>query len=305
MFEGGDQSGMSPLPEYDEGSGKSFFQRIFSKSETMIPIILIIILIVILALAFSGWDYTSIPIIGGTLQDLFGSKTYNVLVIGQPHPVTVQKILGGDDFKPTYKFSIRDEEALKYSPETVLSNYDFVILDQSDSSTKMGYDKTIPYKLAEALKNYVASGKSIIIVGNSAHSIAGSPDAYGWVAVFGDISPMDCTQNIGYQSPCEQPLMVHGILINTEANTKIFYGIDQVPSIAYQQQGSTGLDFTLYNVNTHNSYDLMYIKDTIKPASYPGISVNKSMLGGKVVYFSYEQLGYTPDLVKRVFKYIR
>lgn len=307
MFEGDPGAGVGPLPEYDDsGSGSnSFFHKIFSKSETMIPIVLIIILVVILALAFSGWDYSNMPVIGGALESIFGAKVTDVLVIGQPHPTTMQFVINSDDFKSKFKFRFMDELALEKHPENILKGYDFVLLDQSDSSTLLGQTKAVPYKLAEALKTYVASGNSLVIVGNSGHVVAKNPDSYGWVAVFGDMSPMDCLQNIGAESPCEVPLPVHAILVNAETNTKVFYGIDEVPDKAFQAQGVTGLDLTVYNTNLHNGVEWMYIKDVIQGKPYPGIVVNKSMLGGKVVYFAYEQLGMTPNLVMRVFDYIK
>jgi hypothetical protein len=304
MFDGSQDAG-APLPDMggDFGEKKSFFQKIFSKSETIIPVILIVILLLILVLAFSGWDYSSIPVIGGALQGVFGSKQYNVLVIGKPKPIVMDHILGSYDFTKKYRFQLATEDSFASNPEARLKPYDFIILDQSDADTPMGMQKAIPYQLGEALKNYVASGKSILIVGNSGHRLAGNPDAFGWKAIFGSIVPVDCIENIDMISPCVNPTPVTGIFRNTMISN-IFEGIDEIPSLTDRQSGKPGLDMTVYPVN-HNGEEWMYIKDIKTNKQFAGIIVNKSMLGGKVVYFSFEEWGQIPNVIHRVFEYIQ
>lgn len=308
MFDGQDAG--APLPDLggDLGMGekKSFFQRIFSKSETVIPIILIVILLLILVLAFSGWDYSNIPLVGGALKSVFGAKQYNVLIIGNPSPVSMDYIIGNPDFTKTYKFSLpMAEDSFTRNPEERLKTYDFIILDQSDSGTPYGLNKAIPYQLAEALKAYVAGGKSLIIVGNSAHRLAGNPDAYGWKAIFGDMVPGDCQANISMESPCETPLPVLGIFENTYVNNTLFEGIDQIPSQSDRLNGTPGLNVTLYPVN-HNGQEWFSIKEVRNPAhNYPAIIVNKSMLGGKIVQITFGEWGLIPNVMHRVFEYVQ
>lgn len=304
MFEGGQDSG-APLSDLggDFGERKSFFQKIFSKSETIIPIILIIILLVILVLAFSGWNYTNIPVIGTTLQDLFGAKKYSVLVIGKPRPDVMQHIISNYDFTNEYRFVLQREDAFANNPEGRLKPYDFIILDQSDSDTPMGMQKAIPYQLAEALKNYVASGKGLIIIGNSAHRLAGNPDAFGWKAIFGDIVPADCIETIDMISPCVTPTPVLGVLQNTEISN-LFKGIDQIPSLTDRQMGKLGLDLTLYPV-THTGEEWFWIQDVRTNKPYPGIVAKRTLLGGKVVYISFEEWGQIPKVMHIIFEYVR
>jgi hypothetical protein len=167
----------------------------------------------------------------------------------------------------------------------------------------MGMQKAIPYQLAEALKNYVASGKSLIIVGNSGHREAENPDAFGWKAIFGSIVPVDCIENIDQISPCVNPTPITGMFRNTMISNK-FEGIDEIPSLTDRQSGKPGLNLTIYPVN-HNGEEWMYIKDIRTQKQYSGIVVNKSMLGGKVVYFSFEEWGLIPNVIHRVFEYVQ
>jgi len=307
MFDGSQDAGAGPLPDIGSDFGdekKSFFQKIFSKSETAIPIILIVVLLLILVLAFSGWDYSSIPLVGGALQSIFGAKQYQVLIIGQPNPGVTDYILANPDFQKTYRFSQVSEEALDRNPESRLKPYDFIILDQSDSSTNLGLLKAIPYQLAEALKNYVASGNSLIIVGNSAHRVSGNADLYGWKAIFGDIVPADCLQTISLESPCETPVPLTGILQNTGVNTSLFEGIDEIPALSDRLSGKPGLNLTVYPVN-HNGEEWFAVNDIRSGRTFSGIVVNKSMLGGKVIYISYPEWGQTPGVIQRLFEYAR
>jgi hypothetical protein len=289
------------------GERKSFFQRIFSKSETIIPIVLIVILLLILVLAFSGWDYTSIPLVGGALKSVFGGKQYNVLVIGQPTPDVMKYVLNNDDFKKYYNFGLpQSEEAFTRNPENRLKNFDFIIIDQSDSGTQYGLTKSIPKQLADALKNYVASGKSLMIVGNSAHRVMGYPDLDGWQAIFGEIVPGSCLANISQESPCVMPLNVMGILQNRNETTTMFEGIDQVPSTSDVLSGKPGLEFTLYPIS-HNGTEWFSIKDARNLGrSYAGIISNKTMFGGKVVQITFQEWGYGLNgIMSQIFEYIR
>lgn len=306
MFDNNQDSG-APLPEMsgDFGAKKSFFQKIFSKSETAIPIILIVILLIVLVFAFSGWDYSQVPLIGGTLQTLFGAKTYQVLIIGQPLPQTKDTIYGNRDFEKYYNFVPRTADELGESPETVLKHYDFVILDQSNSTTQMGALKAIPRQLAEALKSYVASGHSMIIVGNSAHLEAHFPDAYGWKRMFGDIVPVDCTENTSILSPCEEgsarPIPA---VIYTTGSNPLSSDTVKIPSQAFQLTGQPYLELTVYPVNQFGD-EWAYIKDVRTKDTYTGIVAQGNILGGKVVYISYPEYYLTPDLMQRIFEYVR
>ncbi len=305
MFEGNQDSVGAPLPDMggDFGERKSFFQKIFSKSETIIPIVLIVILLLILVLAFSGWNYSSIPVIGSSLKSIFGAKQYNVLIIGKPVPIVMDNIIGNYDFTKTYRFQLATEDSFASNPESRLSPYDFIILDQSDADTPMGMQSAIPYQLAEALKNYVASGKSLIIVGNSGYRLAGNPDAFGYKAIFGNIVPIDCIENIDMISPCVNPQPITGILRNTMISN-VLDGIDEIPALTDRQSGKPGLDLTVFPVN-HNGEEWMYIKDIRSNKQYSGIIVNKSMLGGKVVYFSFKEWGWIPNVIHRIFEYVQ
>ena len=114
MFDG-EQGASTSYSGGDFEPKRSFFQKIFSKSETAIPVVLIIILLVILVFAFSGWDYSSTPLIGGALKSVFGTKQYNVLVIGKPVPISYD-MLNSPDFTKNISLYI-DEEVLAMNPE--------------------------------------------------------------------------------------------------------------------------------------------------------------------------------------------
>jgi hypothetical protein len=166
--------------------------------------------------------------------------------------------------------------------------------------------KAIPYQLAEALKAYVASGKTLIIVGNSGHRVMEYPDLFGWEAIFEGMAPGSCQANINMDSPCVQPLNVMGILQNTYTNTNMFKGIDEIPAKSDRLSGKPGLDFTIYPIN-HNGEEWFSIKDVRNLGrSYAGIIVNKSMLGGKVIQITFQEWGYGMNgVLQQLFEYAR
>jgi hypothetical protein len=300
MFDG-DQGASMPEVGGDFEPKKSFFQKIFSKSETAIPVVLIVILLVILVFAFSGWDYSSTPLIGGALKSLFGGKQYNVLVIGKPAPISLN-MQSDPDFKKKYNFVYRDEETMQINPENYLSSYDFIILDQSDSATQMGMTGTIPYQLAQALIQYVKSGKSLMIVGNSGHVAQGYADSYGYQALFQGIVPVTCTKSLVYSNPCEQPAPKLIILQNTQ-QLNIFGEITQVPEQVFIDAGTPGVNVTHYDVAVSNGNEIFTLRDVRTGKYHTGIALNKSGLG-KVIYVSFPEYGQFPSIMQILFKYM-
>ncbi len=300
MFDG-DQGASMPDVGGDFEPKKSFFQKIFSKSETAIPVVLIVILLIILVLAFSGWDYSSTPIIGGALKELFGVKQYNVLVIGKPSQVSLN-MLNKPDFRKKYTPIFRDEETMQMNPENYLKNYDFIILDQSDSGTQMGMSGSIPYQLAQALIQYVKSGKSLIIVGNSGHVAPDYQDGYGYQALFQGISPVTCDKSLVYSRPCEQSAVKLSILQNTQ-QLNIFGEINQVPEQVFIDAGTPGINLTHYDVAMSKGSELFTLRDVRTGKYHTGIAMSKSGLG-KVIYISFKEYGHFPSIMQILFKYL-
>lgn len=300
MFDG-DQGASMPDVGGDFEPKKSFFQKIFSKSETAIPVVLIVILLLILVFAFSGWDYSSTPLVGGALKSLFGGKQYNVLVIGKPVPISLN-MMNDPDFKKKYNFVFRDEERMQINPENYLKSYDFIILDQSDSGTQMGTTGTIPYQLAQALIQYVKSGKSLLIVGNSGHVAQGYHDSYGYQALFQGIAPITCDKSFVYSDPCEQAIPRTFILQNTQ-QLNIFGEINQIPDNVFIDSGTPGIILTHYDVAVSNGNELFTLKDVRTGKYHTGIAMSKSGLG-KVIYISFPEYGQLRSVMQILFKYM-
>ncbi len=307
MFEG-NQDDVGAMPDLGAPEKKNFFQKIFSKGETAIPIILVVVLLIVLVFAFGNTDYSNIPLIGGAIKSIAGEKMYSVLVVGQPDAIAMSSIYGNNDFTKKYRFVFKSENdgSLERYPENTLNQYDFIIIDQTESTTSEGQKRTLPYQFTKAITNYVKGGKSVMFVGNSGHLATNYDDAYGWKATYGNIVPMDCSASYNLTAPCEEysKITITGVLENTH-QSNVLDGIEQFPTVAQKEMGVPGISFSLFNVNlTNNSKEWMSIKDIRTNMSYPGILVSNSMLGGKVVYLSFQDYGRIPDIMQRLFTYL-
>jgi len=296
-----DENNPSPatadLPDLDVGrpSGiKGWTHKIFSKAETIIPIILIILFLLFFSISFLHVSPNDIPLIGTFLGQLLGEQKTEVLIIGQPLQITTDKIVNAEDYRQRYSFRVMDPQRLTRDPLKTLKNYSVVVLDQSDSA-----DKSIPKELALDLVTYVKTGGSLVIVADSGYRITGRPDAYGWVAVLKDAAPVSCDLERDNTRACEYPQLIHGVWFNENPTDEILLGIDQIPGSANL---ATGLEFNVFDI-TPLGEEWATIKDIITGKTYPGI-VYMRYWAGKIVYFNYNQIGVTPEPVDRILTYL-
>jgi len=291
---------LPPEMPMDSGSNNgSWTHKIFSKAETIIPIILIILFLLFFAISFMGISTQDIPLIGGFLSDIIGVDKPEILVIGNPLPITQDVILNRADFKNDYRFSRpTDPQRLDRNPIDFIKKYDVVYIDQTDSASKH-----IPAALADALKRYVNSyGGKVIIVGNSAIQITGRTDLMGWLAVFGSgLAPVDCQlDEIGTRS-CENPEMIRGVLRNMSYSNKYLEGFDQIPPSATL---ATALPLTVYNVDVLGDEWVSIDNLQLGGGTFTGVVVKSTITGGKVVYFNYDEVGIAPGLFDMILKYL-
>ncbi len=295
-----DKAGPAPdLPDF--GPIESAPKRsIFSRVETVIPIILIVLFLLFFAISFLKVDPSSIPLIGGAVSYFYSPGQTQILIIGQPQQETLD-LLNRGDFAPKYRYTVMSTDRFVRTQLNLLKSYDIVILDQSELA-----DKSIPDALTNDLRNYVEySGGSLIIVADSALWKSGRPqDSFGWVAVLGsDMAPVDCQVGFGNIRPCQNPEIISGRAVNIKTNLKTFEGIDVVPG------DGRSFPFTVYDVTpstTNGRSDEWFIIQDSRPGgkSYTGI-VSKRAGIGKVVYFNYNNIWITPNLLDKVFQYMK
>lgn len=296
MYDENAATGAPVMPELEPRSSGSWTHNIFSKAETIIPIILIVLFLLFFAISFMGVNANDIPLIGGFLSSILGNDKPDILIIGYPDPIT-EDLFNREDFKNLYRFSTpRDPSTLDRNPISTIKKYDVVIIDQSQSSSK-----SIPIALADALKSYVNSGGKLIIVADSAYRLTGRPDAYGWISVFGStLAPVDCQMNRDRTRACEYPILIRGVLEKVDFENKALEMVpEQIPATA--NDGSS-LPFTVYDVDRLGD-ELMYIQDVAPGGkTYAGVVV-KSAWAGKVGYFNYNEIGMTPQVVDAILRH--
>jgi hypothetical protein len=292
MYDDNVPAGGADLPELEPRSGiKSWTHKIFSKAETIIPIILIILFLLFFAVSFMDVSANDIPLIGGFLGDIMGDDLTSVLVIGEPMQVT-QDMFSRSDFKQKYRFLYKSPENLDRNPYNTIKKYDIIILDQSESS-----HKAITDSLALAIQSYVKSGGSFIIVADSGYRKIGRPDAFGWIANFGDsIAPIDCQQNKDLTRPCENPIPIQGVIENTDPTNSALEGFTSIPATLTD---ASSLSFTVYDVNPNGDAEEWATIQDIRGKTYVGV-VYKRAGFGEVVYFNYNQVGTTPELLDKI-----
>jgi hypothetical protein len=291
MYDDNDSSGASLPPLSSGGSGSSWRHKLFSKAETIIPIVLIVLFVLFFAVSFMDMNVSSIPVVGDWL-DNFGGKP-RMLIVGSPDTDT-KGMFASESFMNKYTFDYRNAEALGRRPDEVISKFDILIFDQTQDISKK-----VPKALAEAAIDYVKSGGSVIVVGDSAIGITGREDILGLSGVFGsDVSPIDCSNNLSIVSPCEDIQYISGYMLNPSPGyNRVLDSIDQVPP----RMTDPPLQWSTYPINEiGDSIGWMYFLDTYNN-NYPAIVYRKAgVLGGKFVYFNYHEIWQTKEIVDRV-----
>ncbi|MCX8189976.1 MAG: hypothetical protein N3F05_01980 [Candidatus Diapherotrites archaeon] len=280
---------------YDEGGeeqafaqqGGGFKSKVKYHFEGLIPLILLVIVAVLAGAWIGLWD----------IPGLDFNKPAKMLIIGKPSQITLEAL--GVASKDLVRYTIRDTYYLGLTPEHMLSKYDMVMLDQTNSS----FRPYISRQLGSALEEYVRKGGKLIIVGNSGILRSDAPEAIGWRANMGDISPVDCTADIRGVPSCLQPIKVNGTIYTLDYEHPIVEGIERVPAVPFEGT----IPFEVYNVSVLGN-EIAYIQegtdmDVMRANWYPGIVERRHLLG-KVVYFNYDP-GLTRAILQNTIKYLK
>ncbi|MEM4663294.1 MAG: hypothetical protein QXM75_04705 [Candidatus Diapherotrites archaeon] len=280
MYEEGgeEQSFVSP--------GGGFKSKVKYHFEGLIPLILIVIVAVLAGGWIGLWD----------IPGLDFDKPARMLIIGRPSQITIDALNASKDL---VQYSIRDADFLGIDPEYMLSKYDIVMLDQTNSS----YRPYISRQLGSALEEYVRKGGKLIIVGNSGILRSDAPEAVGWRANMGDIAPVDCIADIRGVATCLQPIRVMGTIYTLDYEHPIVEGIERVPATPLEGP----IAFEVLDVAVRGN-EIAYIQegtdlDVYHAKWYPGIVERRHLLG-KVVYFNYDP-GITRAILQNTIKYLK
>lgn len=277
--EGGEEQAFTP-------QGGGFKSKVKYHFEGLIPLILLVIVAVLAGAWIGLWD----------IPGLDFNRPAKMLVLGRPSQLTMEALNASKDLvRPTY----RDTDFLGITPEHMLSQYDMVMLDQTNSSFR-------PYlsrQLGSALEEYVRKGGKLIIVGNSGILRSDAPEVVGWRANMGDIAPVECTADIRGVPSCLQPIRVNGTIYTLDYEHPIVEGIERVPAVPFEGP----IPFEVYDVAVHGN-EIAYIQegtdlDVYRAKWYTGIVERRHLLG-KVIYFNYDP-GLTRAILQNTIKYLK
>jgi len=259
--------------------------------EALIPIILIVIIAVFLGHKFGFWE---IPFLGGADQ-------IQMLVIGQP---SIDMLADLDNQRDLVYYRVKDASDLDAAPQDQLAQYDIVLLDQHMGQTF--YDKSVSRTLGEALENYVKTGGKLIVVMDSAIYRSGgiygtsvASDIVGWKATFGDIIPVECDLGPNDVPTCQTPIPTTAKIHRLDFDHKIMEGIEVAPA----NPAYGPLSLITFDVKPTGN-QVAYIKHIATAKNFPAIVENKTLVGGKVIYFNYDP-AVTPGIWQNTLEYLR
>jgi hypothetical protein len=259
--------------------------------EGLIPLVILVLVGILSLNYFNVVDIPYLPKGGTNIQ---------VLVIGEPS-LGQRVILDQSNYYLTYR--VRDADTFYVNASEELSQYDIVILDQSQLS-----DKSVNTVLAQAIQNYVTKGGKLIVVQNSGIYMnvglggAVATDVVGWKANFGNIMPMECAPGTNNVPTCaeSQATTVVGRIIRQNFNHPIMEGIPQSPP-----EGAMPYTLTTFPVQANQGgKTIAFIKGEGVPKTYPAIIEKKAFPLGTVVYFNYDP-GLTPGIFNNTLEYLR
>jgi hypothetical protein len=259
--------------------------------EGLIPLILLVVIGIASLNYFNVIDIPYLP------QD---SSHVQVLFLGQPS-LGERTVLDSLDYTLTYR--IRDPRSFGNAASEELSQYDIIILDQSE------LDKGISVSFGEAVQTYVQKGGKLIVVLNSGiyQSVglgnAKAIDAVGWKANFDDLVPAECVLGPDNVPTCKEgrEVTVIGRIRREDFDHEIMQGIEMTPSADIPP-------YTLPKVldirASEGAHRIAYIQSETTGQTFPAILEKKSFLAGKVIYFNYDP-GFTPNIFTRTINYLK
>ncbi len=259
--------------------------------EGLIPLILFVIIAVAALNYFNIIDLPFLP---------KESSRAQVLVIGEP---SLGERVVLDNLQYMLSYRTRSADTFSNASTEELSQYDLIILDQSNMA-----DKSVSVALGEAIQKYVNKGGKLIVVMNSgiyqSVGFAGytASDVVGWKATFGKIIPAECVAGYDGVPTCSErnEETVMGRIWQQDYDHPIMMGVEVAPPMGEAPLGMRTLPIQA----TEGARTIAYIKAENTPKSYSAILEKKSFPFGTVIYFNYDP-GLTPGIFKNTIFYLK
>ncbi|MCX6801134.1 MAG: hypothetical protein NTZ73_03010 [Candidatus Diapherotrites archaeon] len=259
--------------------------------EGLVPLIILVI-IGVLSLNYFGFvEFPYLP---------RGDSHIQVLVIGNPSLGEKTVLDNSGDF---VTYTTRDATTFYFGAEEELSQYNIVILDQSNSPAK-----SVTTALGKAVETYVKKGGKLIVVQNSGiYQDVGlygltAIDVVGWKATFGNIIPAECPLDQDTIPTCQESKAetVAGRIYRQDIDHPIMAGIQMSPP-----GGEMPYTMVVYPVQAaEGAKTIAFIKSEVTPKAYPAIIEKKSFPLGKVIYFNYDP-GLSPGIFRNTLEYLK
>jgi hypothetical protein len=263
------------FPEERGSSKKRYF-------EIGIVVVLLAVLAIIVLLKTNV--LTNIPVIG----PLFGGNI-NVLVVGQDYD-TIKMIEDMRKLAPVNPMYVNTSDLENILTEKFFKKYNVIVLTEKASE--------LPDIALQNLRKYLDSGGSLIFYGTAGTRVTGDPQSSGW-AIIGNIPVVcsdlgKCKENLVPVNPEQTYLLAkdpeHPIMKGT------FVG-----KIKLCPEGGCGVT-NVVSVSTTDGNVVAVLGVEGEDITLNGIVEKTTLMGGKVIYFSYNPK-YTPTLFKNAVLY--
>lgn len=259
--------------------------------EGLIPLILLVIIGVASLNYFGIIDVPYLP---------KGTARVQVLFIGEPS-LGEKVVLDNLSYFVTYR--TRDASTFGNASSEELSQFDLVMLDQSNSA-----NKSLTVALGDALQKYVQKGGKLVIVLNSGiYQSVGfggytASDVVNWKANLGNIVPAQCLAGFDGVPTCAEGKEVNvvGRIWSLDYDHPIMRGIEIAPPMGDAPKAFRTLDVT----PDEGARTIAYIQGEGIPKTYSAILEKKAFPGGTVVYFNYDP-GMTPGILTNTINYLK
>ncbi len=281
--------GAASAPEPMDFGEESITSKLTRNFEGLIPILLILIII-----AFVGTraGFLQLPIPG-----ISERQPLRALVIGEP---SIDFISLLDQDRDIVYTRIRDAGSLTVAPLQNISQYDLVILNQTNTP-----DKRVSRQLGEAIIDYVRTGGRLITVLDSGILRSGgitgegrAADVIGWQATFDNVVPVECDRGLNDVPTCTQQIAVVARIWREDFDHPIMEGIEVAPA----HPADPPYSLVTFNVKP-NGNQIAFIKDARTTSYYPAIVENRLIIG-KSLYFNYDP-ALTPGIWENTLEYLR
>lgn len=286
MYPEGDSGGDSSPDYYNYGGGLK--SNLVKNFEGFIPLILIVIIGFFLLAKFNVLT-TATPVVGPLVAVVSGeTDSMDMLIVGTPSTYSLDVL---NENRDVVKYRIKTAADLERNPAEQLAQYDLVMLDQSNQTSK-----EISRQLGDALENYVKKGGKLIVVKDSAVRRPDTFDVIGWKATLGDIMPVTCDRTINNQPSCTQPINVVGKVRRQVEKHPIMAGIEVAPAEPGDDMILSTFDVTVKGT------EIAYMDDS--RGNYFTAIAEAKIIIGKVIYFNYDP-GKTRGIFENTLDYLR